>query len=123
MGKVIDLTTFTDGRGSLTVLEKLLPFEIKRVYYIYNVDQSIRGGHRHIKTKQAAICITGSCRISIKSCNGCELTDIILDSPTKCLIIDPHDYHWMDKFSDNCVLLVLASEYYESSDYIHEPYK
>lgn len=122
MGQVIDLATFTDRRGSLTVLEKILPFEIKRVYYIYDVDHSSRGGHRHLKTIQAAICITGSCRILLKSCNGCELTEIILDNPAKCLIIDPDDYHWMDNFSKNCVLLVLASEYYESSDYIHEPY-
>lgn len=64
MAHLIDLKTFTDKRGNLTVIEKVLPFDIKRVFYIYGVDNSMRGGHRHHKTIQAAICIKGSCTIS-----------------------------------------------------------
>lgn len=50
MAHIIDLKTFTDNRGNLTVIEKVLPFDIKRIFYIYGVDDSVRGGHRHHKT-------------------------------------------------------------------------
>ena len=55
MAHLIDLQTFTDKRGNLTVIEKVIPFDIKRVFYIYGVDDSTRGGHRHHNTIQAAI--------------------------------------------------------------------
>ena len=61
MAKLINLETFTDQRGCLTVLEKILPFQIRRVFYIYNVNNSERGGYRHYKTIQAVICISGQC--------------------------------------------------------------
>ena len=63
MAELIDLTTFIDKRGHLTVIEKVIPFEIKRIFYIYGVDDSTRGGHRHKQTSQAAICIKGSCNV------------------------------------------------------------
>ena len=61
MAYEIDLKTFTDKRGNLTVIEKTIPFQIKRIFYIYGVDDSVRGGHRHHKTVQAAICLQGTC--------------------------------------------------------------
>jgi len=57
MAILLDLKTFTDARGNLTVIEKVLHFEIKRIFYIYGVDNSIRGGHRHRRTYQAAIAL------------------------------------------------------------------
>ena len=63
MAHLISLKTFTDKRGNLTVIEKSIPFAIKRIFYIYGVDDSVRGGHRHHKTIQAAICLQGSCVI------------------------------------------------------------
>ena len=63
MAYLIDLETHTDIRGNLTVIENVLPFNIERVFYIYGVDKSERGGHRHHKTVQAAICIQGECKI------------------------------------------------------------
>ena len=120
MAKIINLPTFRDNRGNLTVIEKLLPFEIKRFYYIYDVT-SKRGGHRHHKTIQALICLGGSCEIYIH--NGETEETIILDTPQKCLILDPKDWHTMDKFSKNSILLVLSSEYYDKHDYIDEEYK
>ena len=59
MAELIDLKTYTDRRGNLTVIEKVIPFDIKRIFYIYGVDDSVRGGHRHHKTVQAAICLHG----------------------------------------------------------------
>jgi len=120
MAYLIDLPTFEDIRGNLTVIEKILPFEIKRSYFIYNVSQE-RGGHRHKKTTQAFICVGGSCEIYIN--NGTKENKIILDRPNKCLIVEAEDWHTMDKFSSGSTLLVLASEYYARDDYIDEAYK
>lgn len=119
MPQIINLPTFSDERGSLTVIEKILPFEIKRIYYIYNATEK-RGGHRHLKTVQALICVKGSCEIFIN--NGKTKNTVLLDSPEKCLILSPEDWHSMDNFSDDCVLLVLASEFFDKSDYIDEEY-
>lgn len=123
MANIIDLKTFTDFRGNLTVIEKILPFDIKRVFYIYGVDNSIRGNHHHKKTIQAATCITGNCRIIVQSRNEEPLQEFMLDTPSKCLLIRPEDHHWMDRFSEDCILMVFASEYYDANDYIFEPYK
>jgi len=120
MAKLITLPTFKDERGSLTVVEKLLPFEIKRFYYIYDTTTK-RGGHRHKKTIQALICLGGSCEIYINNGNKKEI--ILLDSPDKCLILDPKDWHTMDNFSSGAILLVFASEHYDISDYIDEEYR
>lgn len=123
MAEIIDLKTFTDARGNLTVIEKALPFDIKRVFYIYGVDNSVRGQHRHRKTLQAAIAIQGKCQIVYQSEKGLPYEAVNLDSPSKCLIINPEDYHWMEQFSEDCILMVFASEYYDESDYIREPYE
>jgi len=120
MAYLIDLKTFTDIRGNLTVIEKTIPFEIKRIFYIYGVDSSTRGGHRHRKTKQAAICIQGSCHIY--NHDGTKESSFLLDKPNKCLILETQDWHTMDQFSHDAILMVLASEYFDQADYIFEPY-
>jgi dTDP-4-dehydrorhamnose 3,5-epimerase-like enzyme len=121
MAKLIDLSTFTDKRGKLTVIEKVIPFEIKRIFYIYGVDDSVRGGHRHHRTVQAAVCLQGSC--SIESTDGRTTETFKLDSPDKCLILEPKDWHEMFEFTPNAILMVLASEYFDKNDYIFERYK
>jgi hypothetical protein len=121
MAELVDLKTFTDKRGNLTVIERIIPFDVKRIFYIYGVDKSIRGGHRHKKTVQAAICLKGSCRIYNN--NGVEEEYYYLDQPNKCLILEPKDWHTMDEFSEDAILMVLASEYFDANDYIFEPYK
>jgi dTDP-4-dehydrorhamnose 3,5-epimerase and related enzymes len=120
MAQLIDLKTFTDKRGNLTVIEKVIPFDIKRIFYIYGVDDSVRGGHRHHKTRQAAICIQGSCAISNNT--GLKKQEFLLNSPSKCLILEPEDWHTMHHFSENAILMVLASEHFDPEDYIYEPY-
>jgi hypothetical protein len=121
MAHILSLKTFTDKRGNLTVIEKVIPFEIKRIFYIYGVDDSVRGGHRHYKTIQAAICIQGSCIISNNDGNAKE--EFILDSPDKCLILKPEDWHQMHHFTPNAILMVLASEYFDAGDYIYSDYQ
>jgi dTDP-4-dehydrorhamnose 3,5-epimerase-like enzyme len=120
VAQLINLKTFTDTRGNLTVIEKVIPFVIKRIFYIYGVDDSVRGGHRHHKTIQSAVCIQGSCMISIN--NGLEKQEFNLNAPHKCLILEPSDWHTMHNFSKDAILMVLASEYFDSSDYIYKPY-
>jgi hypothetical protein len=123
MAHLVNLKTFTDHRGNLTVIEKVIPFSVNRVFYIYGVDNSERGFHRHKKTIQAAIVLQGQCRIMSQSGAGLPVLEYLMDSPSKCLIINPEDFHWMDKFSKDCILMVFASEFYNDLDYIFEPYE
>jgi len=116
---LIDLPSFSDERGSLTVIEQILPYDIKRVYYVYDV-RAKRGGHRHIKTIQSLVVLNGSCEIFVDDGNTQET--IVLDSPSKCLVVEPKDWHTMDNFSKGSVLLVLSSEMYNEEDYIVERY-
>jgi len=117
MSNLIQLPTFKDHRGILTVIEKQIPFDIKRVFYIYEVDDSKRGFHKHKKTIQFAICLSGSCDIVFKKKN--KTTTYRLDTPSKGLLIEPDDFHWMENFSKGAILLVLASENYDINDYIN----
>jgi len=117
MAHVVNLPTFTDSRGSLTVIEKILPFEIKRAYFIYNATEE-RGRHRHHKTIQALFCTSGSCNIFVHNKMGEHVYS--LDKPNMCLILEPSDWHTMNDFSEGCVLFVLASEYFDKNDYIAE---
>lgn len=120
MAHLIDLPTFSDPRGHLTVIEKVLPFEIRRIFYIYGVDDSVRGGHRHHRTWQAAFCIQGSCIISNN--DGGRREDFILDAPRKGLLLEPKDWHTMHHFTPDAILMVLASEFFDAADYIREEY-
>lgn len=118
MAHIINLTTFTDTRGNLTVVENVLPFDIKRVFYIYGVDNSMRGGHAHKKTIHAAICLTGSALFLCD--NGKTYEHYLLDVPNKCLLINPEDWHQMFSITKDCILMVFASENFDKDDYIYE---
>jgi len=120
MAYMIHLKTFSEKRGNLTVIEKEIPFKIKRIFYIYGVDESVRGGHRHKTTLQAAICIHGSCIVSNN--DGKKKEDFLLDHPRKCLILETNDWHTMHRFTPEAVLLVIASTKFDPSDYIYEEY-
>ena len=108
-----------DDRGSLVALEahKTVPFEIKRVYYIFGTQSGVaRGFHAHRNLKQVAICVTGKCRMVLD--DGATREEAWLDSPIKGLIIGNLVWREMHDFSADCVLLVLASEHYNEADYI-----
>jgi len=120
MANLIKLKTYSDKRWSLTPIEKVLPFDIKRVYYMYDVHAGIeRWWHRHKKTIQAIICLEGECIISIN--NKWKKQKFILDKPDKCLILSPEDRHTLS-FSEKAIALVLASEHFDADDYIAESY-
>lgn len=120
MAYLIDLETHTDLRGNLTVIEDVLPFSIERVFYIYGVDKSERGGHRHHKTIQAAVCIQGECKIFCD--DGTKTMNFFLNKPSKCVLLEPRDWHKMYDFSKDAILMVLASERFDQNDYIFETY-
>jgi WxcM-like, C-terminal len=120
MAYIIDLETHTDTRGNLTVIENILPFTIRRVFYIYGVDRSERGGHRHHKTIQAAVCIKGECKIFNN--DGKDIQTFHLDKPSKCVLLEPKDWHKMYDFSEDAILMVLASSKFDVNDYIFDKY-
>ena len=121
MAKLIQLNTFESDAGDLTVFEKILPGEIKRVFYIRGKEGHERGGHRHLNTWQALVCISGGCRVFVD--NGKNQASFYLDSPEKCLLLAPEDWHVMDEFTESSILLVLANTQYEKDDYVFEPYE
>jgi hypothetical protein len=121
MPTLLHLDTFYSDAGNLTVFEKVIPGTIKRVFYIYGAADLSRGGHRHHAAWNALICIHGSCHVY--SYDGVLEENFILDNPRTCLILEPKDWHIMDSFSKDSILLVLSNEYYDRADYIDEPYQ
>jgi len=117
---LINLPDFSDARGGLIAIEsnESIPFEIKRLYYIFNTTNQARGFHAHINLKQIAICLKGSCRFTLD--NGTQREDIVLDTATQGLLIEGVVWREMHEFSEDCVLLVLASEHYDEADYIRD---
>ncbi len=118
-GKILDLSIMGDDRGSLIALEKFhnVPFDIKRVYYIFDTKKEVRRGyHAHINLKQLAICVHGSCKFLLD--NGDTINHFTLNSPDKGLLIEGLIWREMYDFSSDCVLMVLADSYYDKDDYI-----
>lgn len=110
-----------DNEGNLVALEenKDIPFDIKRVYYIYGTSRNtVRGKHSHINLEQVIICINGSCDFILD--DGNERLKIHLDSPNEGLHIKGKIWREFTNFSSDCVVMVLASEYYDPFDYIRD---
>jgi dTDP-4-dehydrorhamnose 3,5-epimerase-like enzyme len=119
--EMIDFKVLGDERGSLVALEgnKSVPFDIKRVYHIFGTKEGVsRGFHAHKNLKQVAVCITGSCRFVLD--NGKKKEEVILNDAAKGLLVENFIWHEMYDFSSNCVLMVLANDYYDESDYIRD---
>lgn len=107
--------------GSLVALEnsKEIPFDVKRVYYIWGTKRDvIRGRHAHRKLEQVIICMSGNCDFILD--NGTEKETVHLDNPSKGLLIRHNIWREFTNFSPDCVIMVLASERYDESDYIRD---
>lgn len=107
--------------GALTPIEGKvdIPFDIKRIYYIYDVDDNvIRGKHSHKKLHQVLICVHGSIDVRLENFYGEETYN--LNDPSVGLYVGPDNWREMSNFSNDAVLLVLASEQYDESDYIRD---
>lgn len=116
-----DFKVIGDERGSLVSLEGAgnVPFDVKRVYYIFKTQPDVsRGFHAHRDLQQMAICVSGKCRMSLD--DGATRRDVWLDAPNKGLLIKNLIWREMHDFSDDCVLMVLASGCYDESDYIRD---
>ena len=119
--KMIDFQRHGDARGMLVAVEegKEIPFEVKRVYYMYDTGATVRRGyHAHLKLEQILICIHGSCKIHLEDGEG--TTEVVLDRPDEGLYLSRNVWREMYDFSKDAVLLVLASELYDESDYIRD---
>ena len=117
--KVIQLKSCGDDRGSLIALEEKsnIPFEIKRVYYMFNTGEGVRRGfHAHKTLKQVAIAVRGSCKFLLD--NGTEKIEITLNHPAQGLLIESFMWREMYDFSEDCVLMVLADQIYDEADYV-----
>ena len=117
--KLIDINIHGDERGKLAVLEglKSIPFEIKRVYWIFDTlpDQE-RGFHSHKNMEQIVVAMDGSCEFELD--DGTKKETIVLNRPDKGLYIGKNIWRVMKNFSYGCKLMVLASDYYDEKEYI-----
>ena len=116
---IVHLEEHGDNRGTLIALEQManIPFEIKRVYYMFDTVSGVRRGfHAHKCLKQMLICVHGSCKILLD--DGSEKQEVLLDKPNKGLIIESNIWREMFDFSEDAVLMVVASELYDESDHI-----
>lgn len=119
--ELIDFEIMGDERGSLIALEEHhnTPFDIKRVYYIFGTKTGVRRGfHAHRDLKQIAICVSGSCKFLLD--DGKNKRNVLLDSPDQGLLIEGLIWREMYDFSSDCVLMVVANQYYDENDYIKD---
>lgn len=118
---MIQFQSHGDHRGMLIALEenKNIPFEVKRVYFMYDTKEGVhRGFHAHKSLKQVLFCPCGACTVMLDS--GREKVHVRLDKPTEGLVIEANTWREMYDFTPNAVLMVLASDYYDESDYIRD---
>lgn len=119
--KLVKLGIKGDETGSLVSLEsnKNIPFEIKRVYYIFDTKEGVtRGKHSHKRLEQLVVCTSGSCKFRIDDGKNKEVVE--LSTPDVGLYLGKNLWREMFDFSPNCVLMVLASEYYDEKEYIRD---
>lgn len=110
-----------DDRGMLVALEQYsdIPFEIKRVYYMYQTKEGVhRGFHAHKSLQQILVCIHGSCKVLLD--NGSEKKTVSLEHPYEGLYVANNMWREMYDFSEDAVLLVMASDVYREEDYIRD---
>jgi len=118
--ELINLPKIEDYRGNISVIEKdIIPFEIKRVYYLYDIPSGAsRGGHAHIKQHEFLIALSGSFDVILD--DGCIIKKMILNKPNKGLLIPTGIWRELENFSSGAVCLVLASDIFDEDDYIRD---
>jgi len=118
--RIIDIPKITDPRGNISVIEKnTLPFDIKRVYYLYDVpSDASRGGHAHKLQLEVLIALSGS--FEVKLDNGENVKTIMLNKPNKGLLIPVGVWRELENFSSGSVCLVMASDVFDEDDYIRD---
>ena len=117
---LIDIPKISDPRGNISVIEKdIIPFPIKRVYYLYDIpSDSFRGGHSHKEQLEFLIAVSGSFEVILD--NGSNRKVITLNKPNQGLLIEKSIWRELQNFSEGSVCLVLASDYFDENDYIRD---
>jgi len=118
--EIIDIPKITDTRGNLSVIENdVVPFEVKRVYYLYDIPSGAeRGGHSHKELFEFLIALSGSFDVVLK--DGTEQKKITLNKPNQGLLIKPGIWRELENFSSGSVCLVVASDVFKEEDYIRD---
>mgnify|MGYP003453949713 FL=1 len=116
--KIIDIPKINNAKGNIGVIENdTIPFDVKRVYYLFDVPSGAkRGGHAHKKLKQVILAISGSFDVVLKDGKSKEI--VTLNRPDKGLLIKNNIWRELENFSSGSVCLVLASEEFSEDDYI-----
>ena len=109
---------YPDGNLVIGEAQRSVPFKIKRIYYINNLENpaAARGKHAHKKLEQYIFCVSGS--FSLELDDGNMKQKIVLDNPYRGIRLGPKLWHTMSNFSEDCVILVVADDYYDENDYI-----
>lgn len=117
---MIDIRRFSENRGYLSVVEGEvdIPFEIKRIYYLYMVPEASRGEHAHKQLHQLMIATSGSVHVTLD--DGRNKKTFVLDKPWKGLLVVPGLWRTLTDFSGGAVCMVLASARYDTEDYIRD---
>jgi dTDP-4-dehydrorhamnose 3,5-epimerase-like enzyme len=118
--KIVNIPKIEDPRGNLSVIEKeVVPFEIKRVYYLYDVPAGAeRGGHAHKKLQQFLVALSGSFDVILN--DGKQEKTVTLNKPYEGLLITNGIWRELKNFSSGSVCLVVASDVFEEADYIRD---
>lgn len=118
--RIVDIRKYSDSRGYLSVIENGIdiPFDIKRIYYLYMVPEAARGAHAHKELQQFMVATSGSLNVTLD--DGTNKKTFVLDRPWKGLLVVPGLWRTLDNFSGGTVCMVLASEKYEEEDYIRD---
>jgi hypothetical protein len=118
--KLLDIPKIADPRGNLSVIEKdVVPFEIKRVYYLYDVPSGAsRGGHAHLEQKEFLVALSGSFDVVLD--DGATKQKVTLNRPNKGLFIETNTWRELENFSSGAICLVIASDVFEEEDYIRD---
>ncbi len=110
----------SNRKGDICVVENMVtvPFDVKRIYYLYDIPGGVsRGGHAHKKLKQLIVALSGSFTVTLD--DGIIKRTFFLNRPNQGLLIEPGIWRTLDDFSSGSVCMVLASEVYDNNDYIH----
>nr|QGT50686.1 dTDP-6-deoxy-3,4-keto-hexulose isomerase [uncultured Elusimicrobia bacterium] len=121
MYQLLDFPIHGNHQGKLVALEKGVdfPFDIKRVYYIWDTAAGVvRGKHAHRRLEQVIVCLAGSCDFILD--DGKQRVTVHLDNPAQGLHIKHNIWREFTNFSQDCVVMVLASEHYDEADYVRD---
>ena len=117
--RFIDFQDFSNASGNMAVIEKVVPFEIKRLYYLYNQNNTeVRGRHAHIDLEQIIFAIHGSFELIVD--DGTHKQSLLINNPKQGVYISPMIWRDLINFTPDAVCLVLASDFYKEEDYIRD---